>query len=334
MKVNGRDFRAIFWSDGMVAWIDQTRLPFEFRVEKTRSPEALARAIENMAVRGAPTIGAAAAYALALAFRDDRPNFFNWCARIRATRPTAVNLFHACSYMEGLVQQGISAAEMVDAACAYSDAEVARNRKMGEIAAEHLSRDGLRILTHCNAGWLAAVDWGTALAGIYFLARSGENVRVWVNETRPRLQGAKLTAWELKEEGISHRILVDGAAAWLMARGEVDAVIVGADRIAMNGDVANKIGTYMLSLAAKQHGIPFYVVAPSSTFDPQTAKGDAIPIEERVPEEVIELQGMSVQGIERVRIAPDSAEAYNPAFDVTPYENITATIHEKGVWRP
>jgi len=331
MRVGDRDWRAVFWRDGGVGWIDQRRLPQAFEVVESRDPEAVAEAIETMQVRGAPTIGAAAALGLALAFAREPARFFDhWLPRFRRTRPTAVNLFHACDTMERLAASGASAHDLIEAACAYADAEVERNRRMGAVAAELLAVGERRILTHCNAGWLAAVDWGTALAGIYHLARSGEAPRVWVDETRPRLQGARLTAWELMQEGIACRIQVDGAAAWRMARGEVDAVVVGADRIAANGDVANKIGTYMLSLAAREHGVPFYVVAPSTTFDEACATGAAIPIEERDASEVLEL---AMDGA-RLSLAPAGARAGNPAFDVTPAANVTAIISERGVWRP
>ena len=192
-----------------------------------------------------------------------------------------------------------------------------------------------RIQTHCNAGWLATVDWGTALSGIYHLARAGESPSVLVDETRPRLQGAKLTAWELSQEGVPCNIQADGAAAWMMAQGKVDAVVVGADRIAANGDVANKIGTYMLALAAREHGIPFYVAAPESTFDLKCSSGKEIPIEERGEREVLQVEGINRRGeMDSVRITVEGVGANNPAFDVTPNHLITAIISEQGIWRP
>jgi len=254
--------------------------------------------------------------------------------RFRATRPTAVNLFHACDAMEAQAKEGASDKAMLDAAQAYADAEIAANERMGAHLAERLAVGERRILTHCNAGWLAAVDWGTATSGIYQLAHAGESPFVWVDETRPRLQGARLTAWELGQEGIDYRIQADGAAAWMMAQGKVDAIVTGADRIAKNGDIANKIGTYMLSLAAREHGIPFYVAAPSSTFDAQCATGAEIPVEERSEDEVLMMDGVDAAGeMHRIRIAATGSKASNPAFDVTPYANITAIVSEEGVWK-
>jgi len=277
-----------------------------------------------------------AAYGLALAWQEDRDRFFDfWLGRFRSTRPTAVNLFHACDAMQAYALESPTASQMIDRAVTYSDAEVAANRAIGACLAEHLAVGERRILTHCNAGWLAAVDWGTATSGIYHLAHAGEKPFVWVDETRPRLQGARLTAWELNQEGIDCRIQADGASAWMMAQGKVDAIVVGADRIAANGDVANKIGTYALSLAAKAHAVPMYVAAPSSTFDSACRKGSDIPIEEREDAEVVEMDGMDRTGvIQHIRIAAAGVGANNPAFDVTPFENITAIVDESGVWKP
>ncbi len=324
------------WTDGAVRWIDQRLLPHRFEQVASRDPEDVARAIETMAVRGAPSIGAAAAFGLALAWRVDRARFkSHWLPRFRATRPTAVNLFHACDAMaEAASGAGVSDAGMLDAAQAWADAEVEANRRMGECLAGLLAVGRRRILTHCNAGWLAAVDWGTALSGVYQLARAGERPFVWVDETRPRLQGARLTAWELGQEGVDCRIQADGAAAWRMALGEVDAVVVGADRIAANGDVANKIGTYALSLAARAHGVPFYVAAPTSTLDAACARGADIVVEEREADEVLMMDGMDEDGVwQRIRVAAPGADAVNPAFDVTPAANVTAIVTENGVWK-
>jgi len=337
VRVEGRDCRAVEWHDGAVRWVDQRLLPHRFEQVETRDPEDVARAIETMAVRGAPSIGAAAAFGLALAWRVDRARFeSHWLPRFRATRPTAVNLFHACDAMaRAAAGAGASEAAVPDAAQAWAEAEVAANRRMGEHLAERLAVGRRRILTHCNAGWLAAVDWGTALSGVYRLARAGERPFVWVDETRPRLQGARLTAWELGQEGVDCRIQADGAAAWRMALGEVDAVVVGADRIAANGDVANKIGTYALSLAAREHGVPFYVAAPRSTLDAACAAGTDIVVEERDEAEVLTMDGVDDDGrFHRIRVAAPNAAAVNPAFDVTPYANITAIVTEQGVWKP
>jgi len=342
MKVAGKDFRSVNWyvEDGRktlaVQWIEQRLLPHRFEQVVSKQPEEVALAIESMQVRGAPAIGVIAAHGLALAYCMDKRRFISyWLPRFRATRPTAINLFHACDTMQELAKQEVGDAAMAEAAQAYADAEVHANERMGEHMAEHLAVGERRILTHCNAGWLATVDWGTATSGIYHLARGGESPFVWVDETRPRLQGARLTAWELHQEGVACRIQADSAAAWMMQRGLVDAIVIGADRIAANGDVANKIGSYMLSLAAREHGVPFYVAAPSSTFDAACVCGADIPIEEREEEEVLLMDGVDAEGVmHQVRIAAPDVPANNPAFDVTPYENITAIISEAGIWRP
>ena len=340
MRVNGNSCRAVNWTvggaklDGGVQWIEQRRLPYSFEQVESRDPEDVAIAIESMQVRGAPSIGATAAYGLALAWLVDQQRFFtHWLPRFRATRPTAVNLFHACDAMQQCAAGAPSAGEMIDRADAYADAEVAANKRIGECMADLLAVGQRRILTHCNAGWLAAVDWGTATSGIYHLAQAGESPFVWVDETRPRLQGARLTAWELSQEGVNCRIQADGAAAWMMAQGKVDAIVVGADRIAANGDVANKIGTYALSLAAREHGVPIYVAAPSSTFDAACPLGSDIPIEVREDAELSHIDGMDANGHRHeLRISAAGVAANNPAFDVTPYANITAIVSEHGIW--
>jgi methylthioribose-1-phosphate isomerase len=338
MKVNGEQFRALSWHggvDGYLQWIDQCQLPHHFRLKNSRDAEAVACAIETMEVRGAPAIGAMAAFGLALAFVTDRERFeLHWLPRFKRTRPTAVNLFHACDAMEAVAREATDRS-MIDAASAYADSEVERCRKMGEHLAEVLAIGERRILTHCNAGWLATVDWGTALSGIYHLARAGEAPSVLVDETRPRLQGARLTAWELSQEGVSCRIQADSAAAWMMAQGRVDAIVVGADRIAANGDVANKIGTYMLSLAAREHGVPLYVAAPESTFDLSCPTGAGIPIENRSDDELLMVRGVDSDNQEQqIRIATAGIGANNPAFDVTPNRLVTAIISERGLWKP
>jgi len=337
MRVNGMACRAVDWhrESGGVEWIEQRLLPHHFKQICSRNPEDVAVAIESMQVRGAPTIGATAAYGLALAWQHDKKTFFtHWLPRFRSTRPTAINLFHACDAMQSCAETGPNAEQMIERAQTYADAEVAANHNMGETMAELLAVGERRILTHCNAGWLAAVDWGTATSGIYQLAKSGENPFVWVDETRPRLQGARLTAWELNQEGIDCRIQADGAAAWMMSQGKVDAIVVGADRIAANGDVANKIGTYALSLAAKEHGIPMYVVAPNSTFDAASPTGKDIPIEQRDDSEVCRMDGVDRAGEPHdIQIAAAGVRANNPAFDVTPHANLTGIVSEHGLWR-
>ena len=257
---------------------------------------------------------------------------------LRATRPTAQDLFYAVQR----VLDAILGADSVDAARqaavetaqSLADENAAAGRAIGELGAT-LIPDGARILTHCNAGWLAFVDWGSALAPIYVAARQGKRVFVYVDETRPRNQGASLTAWELEGEGIPHALIADNAAGRFMQIGEVDLVIVGADRVAANGDVANKIGTYEKALCAADNGVPFYVAAPTSTLDAQLPDGAAIPIEERSPEEVLYVTGITeAGGLGRVRISHSQAQARNPAFDITPARLIRAIITEQGIYAP
>jgi len=327
MRVDGIDYRAVWWDGGVVRFVDQRALPHRFTVGSAGTVEEAARAIEDMAVRGAPTIGVMAAYALALAARrgEDIDTAFDHLAR---TRPTAVNLWTG---LRTVMAAGPALEAMLAAARAYDDAEVAAAEAIGEHGAA-LVKSGVRILTHCNTGWLAAQDWGTALAVVYKSARAGLAPFVWVDETRPRLQGARLTSWELLQEGVDHRIVADGVAAYVMKRGEVDLVITGADRVAANGDVANKIGTYGLALSAKAHGVPFYVAAPLSTVDRSTPTGDDVAIEERSPDEVLCAEGLDADGrLTRVRLAPAGAKALNPAFDVTPHGLIAGLITEAGV---
>jgi methylthioribose-1-phosphate isomerase len=261
-----------------------------------------------------------AAYGLALAARCGEAGEAAH-ARLARTRPTAVNLRKG---LDAARAAGPKADAMLAAARAFDDAEVAAAEAIGarELA---LFRKGTRVLTHCNAGWLAVQDWGTALAPVYRAARAGLAPFVWVSETRPRLQGARLTAWELREEGVAHALVVDSAAAHLIQRGQVDLVLTGADRIAANGDVANKIGTYGVAVLAKEHGIPFYVVAPISTVDLGTPDGSRIPIEERNAREVTH--------VGPARLTPDGARVRNPAFDVTPARYVTAIVTERGIAR-
>jgi methylthioribose-1-phosphate isomerase len=244
------------------------------------------------------------------------------------TRPTAINLWKGLDAVEAAAPDPDA---MLTAARAFDDAEVAAARAIGEHGLS-LFRHGTRVLTHCNAGWLAVQDWGTALAPVYQAARAGLAPFVWVSETRPRLQGARLTAWELREEGVAHALIADSAAAHLIQRGQVDLVLTGADRIAANGDVANKIGTYGRALAAREHGVPFVVAAPRTTIDPTTAQGADIPIEQRDADEVLSVEGVDERGaIRRVRIAPEGTDAVNPAFDVTPHSLITGILTEVGM---
>ena len=298
--------------------MDQNRLPFAFAVVTCRTVEEVAEAIRTMTVRGAPSIGPAAGFGLALAFRAGREPS---AARklLASTRPTARDLFHALERVDSL-----------DAAQSFADATVAACRAIGE-AGRPLIRDGMTVMTHCNAGWLAAVDIGTATAPLYLAHAAGVRFRVLVSRTSPRDQGARLTAWELAQEGIDHRIIEDSAAGRFIQRGEVGLVLVGADRIAANGDVANKVGTYLKALAASRHGVPFVVAAPESTIDCGCPDGASIPIEERPSEEVLYRTGPDDEGkMRRILTASPGSQALNPAFDVTPRELVTEILTERG----
>lgn len=307
--------------DGVVKLIDQRVLPAELRIFEARTLEDVALAIREMVVRGAPAIGATAAYGLAQAVLQGR-DLEEAAALLRATRPTGHDLFHAVAHMLAAAGEG---EDLVRAAEAYAEESVRRCREIGRHGLA-LLRDEARVLTHCNAGALATVDYGTALAPIRAAKEAGRRVFVWVDETRPLLQGSKLTAWELAQEGIDHAVIADNAAGLFMSRGEVDVVITGADRIAASGDTANKIGTYEKAVLAKEHGIPFYVAAPASTFDWAVSSGKDIPIEERSEEEVA--------AVGRERLMPPGSKARNPAFDVTPARYIAGFITEYGVFRP
>ncbi len=339
--------RALWWDDaaGALRLIDQTLLPDRCEVIACATEHAVAEAIRALRVRGAPAIGVAAAYGLALAaraliaeargidgtaalerLRDDATS-------LRATRPTAVNLAWALERMlavaDHYLAEGGSVRELPDALLAEAGAIAAEDAAacaaMGRLGAE-LIADGDTLLTHCNAGALATAGMGTALAPIYTAHRAGKRLHVYVDETRPVLQGARLTAWELARAGVPITLITDNMAAHFMKRGGVRAVFVGADRIAANGDTANKIGTYGLALLAHAHAVPFYVVAPRSTVDLARPDGDAIPIEERAPDEVTTIRG--------VRVAPEGVRVANPAFDVTPARYISAILTESGIARP
>ncbi len=316
-----RDLRTVWFEDGAVKLLDQRFLPFDVRVYEAHGLEELAVAIEDMVVRGAPAIGAAAAYGVAQAcLQGGDPKAA--AERLRKTRPTGRDLFFALEYMLKALDAG---EEPLAAAERYAQEDVDRCRAIGQHGAK-LIRAGARVLTHCNAGALAAVDYGTAMAPLRVAKEKGRRFFVYVSETRPRLQGARLTAWELVQEGIDHVILPDSAAGHFMSRGEVDLVLVGADRIAANGDTANKIGTYMKAVVAKENGVPFYVAAPTSTIDLGVPSGAKIPIEERSPQEVLQFGGSPV--------APKESPARNPAFDVTPAKYITGIITELGILKP
>ncbi|KAA8922860.1 S-methyl-5-thioribose-1-phosphate isomerase [Thermoplasma sp.] len=312
-----RTLKAVWYEDDEVKLIDQRKLPEKIEIFEAKNSDDIAYAIKNMVVRGAPAIGVTAAYGLAMAKKKGE-NMDEAVKKIGSTRPTAYDLFKAIKYMQ------INDFDM-NSARRYAMEISGRSRKIGEIGNQIIGQNA-RILTHCNAGALAVVDWGTALAPIRMAHGDGKNVFVFVDETRPRLQGAKLTAWELAQEGIDHAIIADNAAGFYMRRKEVDLVIVGADRIASNGDFANKIGTYEKAVLAKTNGIPFFVAAPGSTFDFSIKSGDEIPIEERDENEVLEING--------TRIGPAESHSRNPAFDVTPNEYVTGFITEYGIFKP
>jgi methylthioribose-1-phosphate isomerase len=310
----------ISWRDGVLELLDQRRLPAEEAWLRCETPAEVADAIRSLAVRGAPAIGIAAAYGMALAARrgDDLDAA---AALLAATRPTAVNLRWALDRVAGRTGAGA----VLEEAHAIAREQLEADRRMGELGAP-LFAPGDRALTHCNTGALATGGRGTAGGVLRTAWEEGRLAHVWVDETRPLLQGARLTAWELGREGIPYSVVADAGAGSLMARGLVSRVIVGADRIARNGDVANKVGTYPLAVLADRHGIPFYVAAPVSTIDPATPDGASIEIEERDAAEVVELAGR--------RVAPEDARAANPAFDVTPAELVTAIVTEAGLLEP
>lgn len=347
VKVNG-ETREVYtlWREGSkIKMIDQRKLPHSFEIVEFNNHRETAQAIKDMVLRGAGAIGCAGGYGMAQAAlegRDLPPEEFmrhlqESAERLKRTRPTAVNLFHAIDRCLSQASSG-SVEERVERVLAEADAvaaeDLAASVEMGRLGAE-LIEDGYGILTHCNAGALAFIDHGTALSPIRHAHRQGKSIFVWVDETRPRCQGSRLTAWEMEQEGIPYAIIVDNAAGFYMRRGDVDIVIVGADRVAANGDVANKIGTYEKAVLAKENGIPFYVAAPEMTFDLKTPTGDEVEIEERSADEVTMMWGVDQRGNPtRIRIAREGSRARNPSFDVTPARYITGFITEKGVLRP
>ncbi|MFA4858501.1 MAG: S-methyl-5-thioribose-1-phosphate isomerase [Candidatus Margulisiibacteriota bacterium] len=352
MKIGRKHYRTVWFATPVVFLIDQTLLPFEFKIVRAKSYRDTCAAIKNMTVRGAGAIGAAAGFAMAQAFLGaPQKNFWKFAQKARAeicdTRPTAQNLFFAvervfaaagCAAGEsgaGKLNAGFAAAwAAVAEAQKIADEDAENCKKIGEIGSK-LIVQGMQIETHCNAGWLAFVDYGSALSPIYLAHRGGKKIFVYVDETRPRGQGARLTAWELKNERVPHAIIPDNAGASLMAQGKIDMVIVGADRIAANGDTANKIGTLEKAIAAHEYGIPFYVAAPTSTFDLKCKSGKDIPIEERSPDEVLYQSGVTRKGkLEEILVCSPGSSALNPAFDVTPAKYITGIITEKGLLKP
>jgi len=344
MKIAGYPYRTIWpHDDGSVEIIDQTKLPHAFATLRLKSAADAAHAIKTMIVRGAPLIGATAAYGIALAMREDSSDVAldQTYDALLATRPTAVNLRWALARMRDRLRNRPREERATLAwteAAAICDDDVETCRSIGEHglailreASERKSGAKLNILTHCNAGWLACVDWGTALAPIYMAHDSGLPLHVWVDETRPRNQGASLTAFELGGHGVPHTIIADNAGGHYMQAGEVDLCIVGTDRVAANGDVANKIGTYLKALAAKDNGVPFHVALPSSTIDWTIADGHAIPIEERSSDELLKMTGrLPGGGLATVEIAAPGSPGANPGFDVTPARLVTGFITERG----
>ena len=332
--------RTVYWQDGQVKMIDQRLLPGEEVIAAFDTVAEVARSISEMYVRGAPAIGATAAYGMALAARispaADRKSLLNDLRRAKQTldaaRPTAVNLSWATRRLltvaeqsdSGLDADGLRRALLAEAE-ALADEDVEINRRMGFNGAAVVP-DGANLLHHCNTGSLATVDFGTALGVIYACQEQGKEIHVWVDETRPRLQGARLTAWELMRAEVPMHLIADNAAGHLMRTGQVDVVVFGADRVAANGDVANKIGTYKVAVVARENGIPVYCVAPTSTVDLALSDGDQIPIEERGAEEVAQIGARP--------IAPTDVPVYNPAFDITPHRYLTGIVTEEGICYP
>jgi len=331
--------KTVEWRDGKVRMIDQTKLPTVEEFVEYSDPDDVAHAIRTLMVRGAPAIGVAAALGVASAAHHSSANDVQEllreveqvCELLAGTRPTAVNLFWGIERMrkcawanEGAGLEGLRSA-LVEEAKMIAEDDEGICATMGSHGAEVIP-DGANVLTHCNAGSLACSDFGTAVGVIRAAHREGKKIHVWVDETRPLLQGARLTAWELEKEGIPHTLITDSMAGFVMAQGKVDVVVVGADRIAANGDVANKIGTYSVAVLAREHNIPFYVAAPMSTIDFSLDSGKHIPIEERNPDEVANFAG--------IRTAPTGTNVYNPAFDVTPNSLVAGIVTQHGVARP
>lgn len=343
MKVNGIPYKTIWFENNKVNIIFQPAIPHSFEIRVLNNHEEIAQAIEKMWVRGAPAIGVAGAFGMLQGLLEaNSKNYREYCVRVserlKSTRPTAQNLFVGID----LVHEEIIKSSSWENACKNAE-ETARKimdlsvlacERIGEIGSE-IIKNGYSILTHCNAGWLACVDWGTALAPIYKSFRQGKDIFVFVDETRPRAQGANLTAWELGEEGVDHAVIADNAAGYFLYQNKINCVIVGADRIASNGDVANKIGTYTKAVVASECNTPFYVAAPISTIDFSCTNGGNIPIEERSPDEVHYTWGRDDNGnLTKVRTTPRKSKARNPAFDVTPAKYITGIITEKGIYTP
>ena len=347
MKVNGEHFQTI-WLDStesIIHIIDQTKLPHHFTTKPLHSLDEVINAIKIMEVRGAPLIGVTAAFGIAFAMKSNSSDdsLKDASLRLFQSRPTAVNLQWALNRMNKELIP-ITSEKRFEAAWSLCqtilDEDIKTNQSIGlhglHFIENHFNKKTLQVLTHCNAGWLATVDYGTALSPLYYAHSKGLDLHVWVDETRPRNQGAHLTAWELGQHKIPHTLISDNAGGHLMQKGEVDFVIVGADRISMHGDVCNKIGTYLKAIAAFENNIPFYVAAPKSTIDTDATKNFFdIPIESRHEEEVLMMQGLNSNNeLTNIHIAPKGTRAFNPAFDITPYKYITKIITEDGVYSP
>ena len=343
MQINGKAYRTIWFENNIVKIIDQTKLPHQFIIKDLKTVKDSINAIKTMEVRGAPLIGATAAYGLVLSIleKNDQSFLKKSSEDLIASRPTAINLKWAVDRMMKKLS-GINSNEVLKIALEEAkaiveeDATFCKNigvhglKIIEEIA--NKKKDTVNILTHCNAGWLATIDWGTATSPIYHAHQKGIKVHVWVDETRPRNQGANLTSYELNEEGIPNTIITDNAGGILMQRGQVDMCIVGTDRTLSNGDVCNKIGTYLKALAAKDNNVPFYVALPSSTIDWNIRDFKEIPIEERNSEELSHVEGLDEnKDVKKIRIYPEKSKALNLAFDITPAKYVTGLITEKGV---
>jgi len=340
MKVNNKHYKTVWMKESSVFLIEQNLLPFKFKIFEAKTYANTCQAIKTMITRGAGAIGSTAAFGLAQAFLSAPENeFWEYVEKakkdIESSRPTAQNLFYATNSVYDVAKRSNNPRNAaVKEAQRIADENVEDSKKIGEYG-DGLIKDGCNILTHCNAGWLASVDYGSALAPIYIAHMSGKKIFVYADETRPRGQGARLTAWELKNEGIPHVIIPDNAGAYLMSKGKIDMVIVGADRIAANGDTANKIGTFEKAIVAKEFGVPFYIAATVTTFDLNCKSGKEIPIEERSSEEVLYQTGPDGDGnIRKILVTSPGSEAINPAFDVTPAKYITGIITNRGIIKP